>query len=158
MTPRASIRRFDVFAEYNRLEKLAEGSPDNEAKGYGLWLAKYVAARKFGRIRPGGSHDLTSEERSERARRKFRSLGGVEQTDELFDKEIVGRMGAAFYRQVFRPAIKAAFDAGKPYKEIRDTIRQAWQVKPEKVARPAKAANAAGSAGSAAKPGKKVRK
>lgn len=132
LKPLASIRRFDVFAEYNRLEKLAEGLPDDQAKGYGLWLAKVVAERKFGRLKPGDRRPPSAEELAERAGRTFRSLSGVEQTDKLFDKEIVGRMGDDFYRRVFQPAIKAAFDKGTSYKEIRDAVRKDWQVKAAK--------------------------
>jgi hypothetical protein len=132
--PLASIRRFDIFAEYSRLEKLAEGVPDDEAKGYALWRAKVVAAIKFGRMKPG-AHEVAPEEAAERARRKFRSLSGVEQTDRLFDKEIVARMGEEFYEKAFRPAIAAAFKSGKSYREIRDSLRQAWQVKAEKPGR-----------------------
>ncbi len=45
--PRQPIRRFDVFAESHRLERMQQGRPADEAKGYGLWLAKVVAARKL---------------------------------------------------------------------------------------------------------------
>ncbi len=49
--PLAPIRRFDVFAEYKRLRGLKEeGLAASKAKGYGLWLAKIVAAQKFGRM------------------------------------------------------------------------------------------------------------
>jgi hypothetical protein len=54
-------------------------------------------------------------------------LGDEAQTDELFDKEIVRRMGDKFYRDVFAPAIQEAFDAGKSYEGIRDTIRKDWK-------------------------------
>ncbi len=40
LRPKQAIRRFDVFAEYHRLERLRQGMPADEAKGYGLWLAK----------------------------------------------------------------------------------------------------------------------
>jgi len=129
--PLASIRRFDVFAEYNRLEQIAEGLPEDQAKGYGLWIAKVVAARKFGRLKPGKGAEVGPEEMAARAGRKFRSLSGVEQTDLLFDKQIVARMGRSFYEKVFRPAVGAAFKSGKSYKEIRDSIRKDWQVKLE---------------------------
>ena len=127
--PKASVRRFDVFAEYTRLESLQDGQPADEAKGYAIWLAKVVAARKFGRLRPGKrkSAEASREELAERAGRKFRSLSGVEQTDAVFDKDIVDRMGKSFYTKVFSPAIKKAFEEGKSYKQIRDTIRRAWK-------------------------------
>ena len=46
--PKAVVRRFDIFAEYNRRKAAKEGQPAAHAKGYGLWLAKLVAARYFG--------------------------------------------------------------------------------------------------------------
>jgi hypothetical protein len=36
MKPLKPIRRFDVFAEFNRLEKLEEGIPADEASGYAI--------------------------------------------------------------------------------------------------------------------------
>ena len=50
--PKAPIRRFDVFAEYTKLQALRDGMSPEEAKGYGLWLAKVVAARKYGLLSP----------------------------------------------------------------------------------------------------------
>lgn len=130
--PRAPIRRFDVFAEYNRLKKRAEGAPDDVAKGFALWMAKVIAARKFGRISPEKARELLAPLKpSEAARTRFRRLGGVEQNDALFDKEIVDRMGRTFYRRVFQPAIRDAFESGKSYVKIRDTLRKEWQVEPK---------------------------
>jgi len=77
----------------------------DEAKGYGLWVAKVVAARKFGRIRERGT---TPAEDKNRRRRKWHVLSGERQTDKLFDHEIVERMGAEFYRDVFEPAVRTA--------------------------------------------------
>src|SRR5690348_11106335 len=46
--PRAPIRRFDVFAEYNRLKGLRQGLDEPHARGYGLWVAKVVASGRRG--------------------------------------------------------------------------------------------------------------
>jgi hypothetical protein len=130
--PRASIRRFDIFAEYNRLKKHAEGAPDDVAKGYGLWLAKVIAARKFGRISPEKAREILAPlAPADAVRTRFRRLGDVEQSGALFDKEIVERMGRTFYRQVFQPAIRDAFQSGKSYVKIRDALRKDWQVEAE---------------------------
>ncbi len=56
--------------------------------------------------------------------RQWRSLSGKEQTDQLFDREIIVRMGREFYDQVFAPAIQQAYEAGKSYRDIRDTNRR----------------------------------
>ena len=131
--PKAPVRRFDVFAEYNRLkaqkdEKLSAA----KARGKGLWLAKVVAARKFGRIEEKGEADKKKKGKQPPHLNKqgWHELSGIAQTDALFQKEIVSRMGATFYRTVFAPAIRKAFVAGKSYVEIRDKIRAEW--KPDK--------------------------
>ena len=137
MKPRLPIRRFDVFAEYNRLQALKKGQDDAHAKGYGLWVAKVVASgggRRAEGGRPkaeGGRQEAEGgREKAEGGQRSgddWHMLGDEAQTDELFDKEIVRRMGEDFYRQVFAPAIAAAFEAGKSYEGIRDTIRKEWK-------------------------------
>src|ERR1700738_3189618 len=80
--PHKPIRRFDVFAEYRKLDaEQDEGMSMDQAKGYGLWVAKVVAARKFGRRK--------DEEKPSagvpRRRRKWHVLGDEPQTDKLFD-------------------------------------------------------------------------
>ena len=135
LRPRMPIRRFDVFAEYNRQKAVEDGVPDDEALGYGLWLAKVVASRSFGRSAlskpPSELRHMGSDEPAEGAepeeRPKWRSLGGEAQTDDLFEKEIVRRMGRDFYYNVFVPAIEEAIAQDRPYTSIRDTIRKNWK-------------------------------
>jgi hypothetical protein len=128
--PNQPIRRFDVFAEYTRQERREKGYPADEAKGYGIWLAKVVAARRFGRQsaadgkKPGKPAE---REDAHEAEPKFRSVGDELQTDETFDHDIIDRMGAQFYREVFVPAITEAREEGKRYESIRDTIRKEWK-------------------------------
>ncbi|MGH7724911.1 MAG: hypothetical protein ACREOU_05730 [Candidatus Eiseniibacteriota bacterium] len=128
--PKAPIRRFDVFAEYNRLKAIAEeGLSDRVAKGHGLWMAKIVAARKFSRAAGGAApveHGLEKKTRGP-GPNEWHVLSDEPQTDELFDKQIVDRMGRAFYRRVFAPAIRAAYERGESYVAIRDVIRGAWR-------------------------------
>jgi hypothetical protein len=67
--PERHIRRFDVFAEYRKQEEQADGTPADQAKGYGLWVAKVVAARRF---RRGEERERPSEaEIKARRRRKW---------------------------------------------------------------------------------------
>lgn len=134
--PRAPIRRFDVFAEYNRIKGIKDKHLSvSKAKGYGLWVAKVVAAQKFGRMaKPKPGEKRTEEEKKKEEKKEARTwhdLGGVPQTDKLFDKEVVNRMGKEFYDRVFSPAIREAYDEGKSYVDIRDAIRADW--KPDKV-------------------------
>jgi hypothetical protein len=35
-------------------------------------------------------------------------------------------MGREFYRQVFQPAIRQAWDAGQTYEDVRDKLREPW--------------------------------
>jgi hypothetical protein len=126
--PTRAIRRFDVFAEYNRQERLEKGDPQDVAKGYGIWVAKVVAARRFGaKSEPREAHAGTHGGAKTRTGQKFRSLGDELQTDELFDREIVERMGSSFYGEVFVPAIEHARAKGESYEEIRDEIRKDWK-------------------------------
>jgi hypothetical protein len=125
--PRQPIRRFDVFAEYTRQERKAKGFPEDEAKGYGIWLAKVVAARRFGQSGDAGSKKAHKRDEEHEEEPKFRSVGDELQTDETFDHDIIERMGAGFYREVFVPAITEAREQGKKYEEIRDAIRKEWK-------------------------------
>jgi len=128
ITPSMAIRRFDVFAEYSRQERLKKGYPEDEAKGYGIWLAKVVASRRFG----ASGESKTSKSPAKKAEAqepepKFRSVGDELQTDETFDHDIIDRMGEPFYDEVFVPAISQAIAEGKEYTTIRDSIRKEWQ-------------------------------
>lgn len=130
--PRLPIRRFDVFAEYNRIKNLADGMPADQAKGRGVWIAKVVAGRrgmpahhdKPSTGKDGKDHPHSKEEKPEE---KFLSVGGEQQTDATFDHEIVDRMGKDFYKDTFSPAIEQAFKDGRRYEEIRDSIRRDWK-------------------------------
>jgi hypothetical protein len=122
------IRRFDVFAEYQRLQAEDKGMEADAAKGYGLWLAKVVAARKFakGRETKAALTEKLREGGPPEEGEKYRSLDGEPQTAELFDREVVGRMGEDFYSEVFQPAVRAAFERHERYEDIRDPIRAGW--------------------------------
>ena len=131
LRPKQPVRRFDVFAEYSRLKAMEEGQPPDQAKGYGLWLAKVVASRRYA---PAGTRKEGGDEKERRAEAPtrgehegFRSLGGELQTDDLFDREIVRRMGEEFYREVFAPTIARHFEKGDRYESIRDTVRREWK-------------------------------
>lgn len=126
LKPRAPIRRFDVFAEYNRIKAMNEEHLSAaKAKGYGLWLVKVVAAQKFGRLPKDKAEQEKKVEKTDR--RGWHLLGGEAQADKLFDKESINRMGADFYRKVFSPAIRKAYAEKKGYMVIRDSIRKAWK-------------------------------
>jgi hypothetical protein len=130
-TPRAAIRRFDVFAEYKRLEARRRGASEDDARGYGIWVAKVVAGRRFGHSsaagvagKPGASEG--HERATEAAKYGPHELNGEPQTATTFEHEIVQRMGEEFYQRVFAPAIRQAFEAGERYEEIRDRVRRSW--------------------------------
>src|ERR687885_479156 len=96
--------------------------PLDRAKGYGLWVAKVVAARTLGRQRSAAQRPEQGKRR-----RKWRVLGGESQTDKLFDHEIVQRMGRDFYDQVFAPAVREARASGQTYEAMRDRLRRRWK-------------------------------
>lgn len=122
--PDKPIRRFDVFAEYTRLEGLDKGAAEDEAKGYGIWLAKVVASRTRRSKDDGGA---SSSKKRPGPEPKFRSIGDQEQTDRTFDHDIIDRMGDDFYEKVFAPAIAEAKERGEKYEDIRDSIRKEWK-------------------------------
>src|SRR5690349_10691583 len=121
LKPRRAIRRFDVFAEYNRLKALDKGMDEPHAEGYGLWLAKVVASgggRRVGSrhtVPAGPQEDAGRREGSRQApaRQEWHEPGGEPQTHALFDREIIQRMGPDFYAQVFAPAIARAVSEGQ---------------------------------------------
>jgi len=128
IAPKAEIRRFDVFAEWNRLKAVTQlKMPESEARTYGLAVAKVVAARKL--------HGYKPKELAE-FKRQARTLVRPEEitipwwhrlaSPEEFERKIIERMGRAFYEQVFQPAIARAWREGKSYEEIRDSLRQQW--------------------------------
>ena len=133
LRPRQEVRRFDVFAEYHKQEQEAAGVPAPYARGYGLWVAKVVASRRFGGAKNqvqappslGNEHGASSSERP--AAKEWHELNGEPQTDALFEHEIVARMGQDFYDTVFVPAIRAARAQGQSYETIRDRIRREWK-------------------------------
>ena len=131
--PKQPVRRFDVFAEVKRLEALADGRPEEEAKGYGIWIAKVVAGRRFGaRRRDAASEQGRIRQEGEpaaddRPESRFRHAGDELQTDETFDREIIERMGRRFYERVFAPTIRSAIERGERYEQFRDSIRAGWK-------------------------------
>jgi hypothetical protein len=131
--PKQEIRRFDVFAEYQRLNALQKGMDAPHAKGYGLWVAKVVASGGRKSSNANGKHAATdgtedhSKQDDAQREQEWHELSGKPQTDTLFDREIVSRMGKNFYRGVFAPAIAEALEQGRSYESIRDTIRKTWK-------------------------------
>ena len=138
LKPHVPIRRFDVFAEYNRLRGLEKGLDEPHAKGYGLWVAKVVASgggrRAGARLEPSGAREAAGQGGAQRevpAEQEWHLLGGEPQTDVLFDREIVQRMGSDFYATMFAPAVAEAVRRGSSYESIRDAIRKDWTPKPQ---------------------------
>ena len=135
--PRAEIRRFDVFAEWNRLKGLEEMHlTPGEAKAYGLAVAKVVAGRRGrpGEARPrlAGGEETTAHAGRPGRHDWWRMLGNARE----FDGAIAGRMGKEFYRTVFRPALFRAWKKGLEYVGIRDSIREDWNRRRAEAERP----------------------
>jgi hypothetical protein len=123
-TPRQEIRRFDVFAEWNRLKaRTQQRFSAADAQAYGLAIAKVVAARKFAGYRPEHVRDW-----KRRATREdftevwWTHLGSAAE----FEAKIVARMGKSFYRRVFQPSVRRAWQQGQRYEQIRDALRAPW--------------------------------
>jgi len=122
--PRAQIRRFDIFAEWNRLKAhTRHHMKAADARAYGLAVAKIVAARKFAGYQADEVRDLKRRARQDEVSEPWWEHLG---SDAEFERKIIRRMGETFYREVFQPAIQQAWEAGKRYEDIRDTLRNAW--------------------------------
>lgn len=127
--PKAEIRRFDIFAEWNRLKARRRlRLPEAAARAYGLAVAKVVAARKFYGYRPEQVSEWKRRARKDDvAEAWWEHLG----SDEEFEEKIAGRMGKTFYRRVFQPAVRRAWDGGQTYEQIRDRLRAQWNARAE---------------------------
>jgi hypothetical protein len=127
LAPRLQIRRFDIFAEWNRLKARTRHHMEQaDAQAYGLAVAKVVAARTLHGAPPEQARDLKRRARQEEVDEPWwEHLGSSEE----FEKKIIDRMGRDFYTGVFQPAIQQAWDAGQRYEEIRDTLRNEWNAR-----------------------------
>jgi len=121
------IRRFDIFAEWNRLKaQIRHQMSAADARAYGLAVAKIVAARKFSGLQPEQTRDLKRRAREDDASEPWwEHLGSSAE----FERKIVRRMGEEFYHEVFQPAIQRAWQAGRSYEDIRDTLRAEWNAR-----------------------------
>src|SRR4051812_48092625 len=64
--PQAEIRRFDIFAEWNRLKaRERHRMSAADARAYGLAVAKVVAARKFHSTTPDQASDIKRRARND---------------------------------------------------------------------------------------------
>jgi hypothetical protein len=134
--PRLQIRRFDIFAEWNRLKaRERHHMSEADARAYGLAVAKVVAARKFYGAPPEQASDLKRRARQEDTSEPWWEHLG---SDDEFERKIVRRMGDSFYREVFQPAIQRAWAGGQSYEDIRDTLRAEWNARRETGAAPRK--------------------
>lgn len=127
LAPRLQIRRFDIFAEWNRLKaRTRHNMKEADARAYGLAVAKVVAGRKMHGAAPEQTRELKRRARQDELDEPWWEHLG---TSEEFDKKIVERMGREFYTEVFQPAVQRAWDAGRSYEDIRDTLRSEWNAR-----------------------------
>ena len=127
LAPRAPIRRFDIFAEWNRLKARTRHHMDEpDARAYGLAVAKVVASRKLYGAAPEQASDLKRRAKHDDVTEPWwNHLGsGAE-----FEQKIIRRMGEEFYHDIFQPAIARSRDAGQSYEDIRDKLREEWNAR-----------------------------
>jgi hypothetical protein len=126
LAPKRELRRFDIFAEWDRLKGRTKAKlREADAEAYGLAVAKIVAARQFSGHDPAEAKELKRKAKAEEVGEPWwEHLGSAEE----FQRKVVGRMGEAFYREVFQPAVLRAWEDGKRYEEIRDALREPWNL------------------------------
>jgi len=122
------IRRYDIFAITEYLKNLQKGLPEDVAKGDAIWLATLIASRKFsrGKVQPrtvNGKKDKKLAEKNGIYTSKWRMLSGKPQTDKVYDKNIIQRMGEDLY-QIVLNKVKELFEAGLDYMDYRDSVRE----------------------------------
>jgi hypothetical protein len=122
--PQMQIRRFDIFAEWNRLKgRTRKHMKEADARAYGLAVAKVVASRKLHGTEPEQAKELKRKAREDQTDEPWwEHLGSHGE----FERKIIERMGRECYRQVFQPAIRPAWDDGQTYEDIRDKLREPW--------------------------------
>src|SRR6266496_770667 len=76
LKPERPIRRFDVFAEYRKQDEEAKGHPEDESMGYGLWVAKVVASRRYGGATLKERHERKGHEDKDEQERRTRLVDG----------------------------------------------------------------------------------
>ena len=125
--PRLQIRRFDIFAEWNRLKaRTKHNMKADDARAYGLAVAKVVASRSQHGAAPEQHREMKRRARQDETDdRWWEHLGSSEE----FEKKIIDRMDRDFYTQVFQPAVQQAWDAGQEYEDIRDKLRNEWNAR-----------------------------
>ncbi len=115
------IRRFDIFAIFNKVSKEAEmGS--KHAKGYGIWMARMVAGKKFGggAVTTGHTSAVATTTGAKKSGVKsWHELSGKPQTDKEYDKELVTRFGEPNLITI-EDFIRNAYKKGMKYEAIRD--------------------------------------
>ena len=122
------IRRFDIFAIFNKVSKEAELG-DKHAKGYGIWMARMIAGKKFGASKPISSnsnyHPGKENEKKNGSKKKgakvqtWLELSGKPQTDKEYDGELLKRFGGANLIAL-ETLIRKAYKKGLEYNLIRD--------------------------------------
>jgi len=112
------IRRFDIFAIFNMVSKKKEMG-DKFAKGYGIWLARMVAGRKFGGSKSGHKSGVSTGSNKSTGVQTWMTLSGKPQTDKEYDKELENRFGTSNLHKIENFIEKAVFK-GMSYEAIRD--------------------------------------
>src|SRR5947208_14286790 len=100
--PRLQIRRFDIFAEWNRLKaRTRHKMKQADARAYGLAVAKVIAARKLDGAGPEQTRDLKRRARQDEVDEPWWEHLGW---SEGFGEKIIERLGRGFYAVVFEAA------------------------------------------------------
>ncbi len=110
-----SIGKFDILATYAYAHALLSGMDDGEAKQRGMVAAIMGAQARLG-IRK--EHHEEFQAQKEAAEKKKKTTI----TAELFDKQVVHKMGE-FFDEVFLPMIKKLAETRRSYEDLKRLVK-----------------------------------
>ncbi|MHA1296868.1 MAG: hypothetical protein ACTSRH_08160 [Promethearchaeota archaeon] len=112
------IGKWDIIAEYHRIDWLKKGYSEEEAKIHGIVIAIVGYRARMGKKATGYKIETKGKEKgvSLTHRKKEHWI-----TTKEFDK-IIKKMGENFYHKVFSPAIEKLYEKGYSYEDVKKAV------------------------------------
>jgi hypothetical protein len=120
-TETAKRAAIETGKEYTKLKK--EWNEDNVRISH-MIMSKPAAPTATPTAAPTDPLQVSCMALDPAARTEWKELSGIAQTDVMYDREIVKRMGVDFYNNTFLPKIKELISKGAKYQDFRDSVRE----------------------------------